>query len=322
MKLRRLFNLISIIFLFLIIMTTLSGCRNNQDDTVNIKVNQMECFSGKTKQEIYDIRKKYVAKSIFKSKDYEPNEEVFGQIEDGLPWRSIFTELCTFTPIAETKGWSEESRFINNPELLLGIRNGCGTLISKAEENNKPTYYCFSTMGYFMPDKITYSKNKKLITVYYKDFHNIPSKYISYYFETINAQDFGYKYGKMIPNNEISFKNPKDNISTRIYKFQDFIHKGDSCGVEGGCNNCSPYIEGFEFSPLLTLYNRQSKEMNIKLWKERPNDDNTEADMNYRVVFLNTPIKNNSLYNTFNDVKVTFSIIKDTINRIRFDIKE
>lgn len=308
------FSLITIVFAIFM----LSGC--GKDDTVNIKINQMECFSGKTKQEIYDIRKKYVAKSIFKSKNYEPSDEVFGQIEDGLPWRSIFTELCVDSPISETKGFSEESRFINNPALLIGLRNASGTLISKAKENGEPTYYCFSTMGYFMPDKITYSKNNNIITVYYNDLHNIPMKYISYYFETINAQDFGYKYGKMYTTDKISFKNENDNISTRIYKFQDCIHKGDSCGVEGGCNNCSPYIEGYEFTPLLAFYNKEKKVIDFKLWKEEPTDENVAADINYRIVFGYTPIKNEFLYKTFNP-KGTISFIKDIINRIKYDIK-
>lgn len=167
MNLKKLFNHSLMIILFASLMITLSGCKNNgeADDTVNIKVNQMECFSGKTKQEIYDIRKKYVAKSIFKSKDYEPSEEVFGQIEDGLPWRSVFTELChnEDNKEFETRGPSEESRFINNPIMLVGLLHWGHT----------PTYYrrCDGTIGWAVPYRITYSENDKLITAYYKNMH-------------------------------------------------------------------------------------------------------------------------------------------------------
>lgn len=261
----------------------LSGC--GKDDTVNIKINQMECFSGKTKQEIYDIRKKYVAKSIFKSKNYEPSDEVFGQIEDGLPWRSIFTELCLDSPISETKGFSEESRFINNPALLIGLRNSSGIDLTKKENERYRVCFCDNSLLWIVPNKITYSKKNKLITVYYKDLHVLPYQLIGYYLETINAQDFGYKYGKMYTTDKISFLNENDNISTRIYKFHDCIHKGDSCGVEGGCNNCSPYIEGYEFTPLLDYYNKEKKVIDFKLWKEEPRDENVAADMNYRIVF-------------------------------------
>ncbi len=301
MKKLLILSLIPIMFSLFI----LTGCK--KDDTINIKINQMECFSGKTKQEIYDIRKKYVAKSIFKSDNYEPSEEVFGQIEDGLPWRSVFTEVCTNSPIAETRGFSEESRFINNPILLIGLRNGSGINVSDKNNINIKLDFCDGRVSWIFPDKITYSKNKKTITVYYNDLHILPTKFISYYIETINAQDFGYKYGKMIPNNKISFKNPKDNISTRIYEFQDFIHKGDSCGVEGGCNNCSPYIEGYEFSPLLDYFNKEKKTIEFKLWKTKPQKDDVEADMNYRIVF---DYKNSS-----SEMKkdVLFNIVPDHI---------
>ncbi len=299
MKKIHIFMLIIGIFLIFI----LSGC--GQDDTINIKVNQMECFSGKTKQEIYDIRKKYVAKSIFKSDNYEPSEEVFGQIEDGLPWRSIFTEVCLFNPISETKGFSEESRFINNPILLLGLRNGSGINVSDPINKDIKLDFCDGRVAWIFPDKITYSKNKKTITVYYNDLHILPTKFISYYIETINAQDFGYRYGKMIKNDAISFKNPNDNISTRIYEFQDFIHKGDSCGVEGGCNNCSPYIEGYEFSPLLNYFNKEKKTIEFKLWKTKPRNDDTEADMIYRIVFdyknSSSEMKKDVLFNILPD---------------------
>lgn len=292
MNLKKLFNHSLMIVLFASLMITLSGCKNNgeADDTINIKVNQMECFSGKTKQEIYDIRKKYVEKSIFKSKDYEPSEEVFGQIEDGLPWRSVFTELChnEDNKEFETRGPSEESRFINNPIMLVGLLHWGHT----------PTYYrrCDGTIGWAVPYRITYSKNNKLITAYYKNMHAL-NKDAIYGIETINAQDFGYRYGKMISNDEISFFNSNDNISTRIYEFQNFIHRGDSCGLEGGCNNCSPYIEGFIFAPLLNSKNKQTKILVFQLWKSKPKNENTTCDLTYKIIFDYS--KNEKEYNKY-----------------------
>ncbi len=89
-------NVYVVFFALIMTIFSLTGCAKNQanDDLIEIKVNGMRNFSGKTKAEIYKIRKYYVSKSIFKSKDYEPSEEVFGQIQDRLPWRSIFTEVC------------------------------------------------------------------------------------------------------------------------------------------------------------------------------------------------------------------------------------
>ena len=266
---------------------------NTIDEVIEIKVNPMECFSGKTRQEIYDIRKKYVAESIFKSDNYEPSDKVFGGIQDGKPWRSIFTEFCcySYSKQTETKGYSEESRFIDNPALLVAVKSGWYYYIDKFEKGDTEHSKCFSSMSYFMPDKITYCKNKRLITVYYDYIHNFRMPPVSLYLTTINAQDFGYNYGKMVKNGDLIFFQPKDNISTRVYEFQDFIHTGNSCGVPGGCNNASPYIRGYDFYPTISDTARRPVNIDIKLWKQKPKSDEDEADMNYRIVFkYNVPM--------------------------------
>ena len=86
---------------------------------VDIPVNLPTAFSNLTKNEILDIRKKYVATSLFANQNYTPSESVFGSIEDNKPW--ISTNLChkPDEPL-RTDGVSEEARFINNPTILVG----------------------------------------------------------------------------------------------------------------------------------------------------------------------------------------------------------
>lgn len=269
-----------VFFVLVLAMFCLTGCAKNKanDDVIDIKVNGMRNFSGKTKAEIYKIRKHYVSKSIFKSKDYEPNEEVFGQIEDRLPWRSIFTEACSagLKPV-ETKGWSEESRFIDNPAMLIGLYN------KPIRKNHQAR--CDGTLAWVIPYRITYSPKEKLITAYYSNLQFLAA---TYDIETINAQDFGYKYGKMYSKHKIYFLDKNDNISKNIYEFRDFIHRGQSCGVPGGCNNMSPYIKGYVFTPILGIsgtYSFLKHSIDFKLWKQKPKDSDVTPDMTYRIVF-------------------------------------
>ena len=49
-------------------------------------MNEPEAFGGKTKNEIYNIRTSYVKQSPFWYEGYTPSDNVFGEIEDGLPW--------------------------------------------------------------------------------------------------------------------------------------------------------------------------------------------------------------------------------------------
>lgn len=301
-----------IIFFVLVLgMVSLTGCSSNKinSDVVEIKVNGMRNFSGKTKAEIYKIRKYYVSKSIFKSKDYEPNERVFGAIKDRLPWRSIFTEACCAgLKQVETRGWSEESRFIDNPTMLIGL-----TYEAPRERNRSRRY---GTLAWVIPYRITYSPKEKLITAYYKNLQILNAIYS---IETINAQDFGYKYGKMYSKHKIYFLDKNDNISKNIYEFRDLIHRGQSCGVPGGCNNASPYIKGYVFNPAggvsKTYHPLFNHTFDFKLWKQKPKDSDAVPDMTYRIVFDYTA-RNRDGVQAFVDNDNCIGVILELVNMI------
>ena len=65
--------------------------RTEQEEKNKIRIpfNSPTHLSYKPKEEIYDLRKHYVNKSIFADANYEPSNEVFGQIESNKPWNSI-----------------------------------------------------------------------------------------------------------------------------------------------------------------------------------------------------------------------------------------
>lgn len=236
-------------------------------------------LSYKTKDEIYNLRKEAVKKSIFNSPEYQPSEEVFGEIEDKKPW--IRDNICVPINTLEISisGNSEEARFILNPSALVMIDypfiNGCEENKYIAHEN---------------ASEIKYNSEKNEILVTY-DMLNIPTlTNQSYYkFSGLNARDLGYKYGyidKLKSTFELKFVND-ENIGNSVTEFQDYLHTGSSCRHKGGCNNGSPlqpmlhfanpYIQNSEY--------KLDKEIYIKLWKNEPNSESDKPDIVERIIF-------------------------------------
>lgn len=216
---------------------------SNDTSLKYIHVNPMLPFSGKTKAEIYAIRKKYVNTSIFSGSDYEPSDEVFGSIEDNKPW--ISNNVCRDKqddPM-DTTGPSEESRFINNPSILIGLEYPFGFY------NVTDHGYCRTDKTNLIPQIVLYDPQQKLITVTYMQLPFETNDWTFYDFNGVNARDFGYKYlylDKSKSTYDITFNNP-ENISKGVYELNNFIHLGFSCRAKTGCNNGSPRQEFIEF---------------------------------------------------------------------------
>ena len=63
-------------------------------------------------------------------------------------------------------------------------------------------------------------------------------------------------------------------------KFLDFIHLGNACKVDGGCNNASPY------QPEMAFYFRKfPADMTLSLWKNKPIYKNQPADIYLKMIF-------------------------------------
>ena len=235
-----------------------------------IPVNPLSSFSYKSKQEVFDERKKYVSTSLFAYPGYEPSEKVFGQIEDGKPWISISFEEKN--GMSDVEGLSEESRFINNPSVLVAADyNG---VIQSGDEIGRYNY------RNTMPSSIKYIQSENLIEVVYPTMHLKGS----YRLDGMNARDFGYKYARLDNNKSKNvYMQDFNSIATDIVEFRDFIHTGGSCRVPGGCNNGSPH------QPMLVFkYPDQSWEvvLYIKLWREKPSSYDEPADINERIIIL------------------------------------
>lgn len=240
-----------------------------------ITVNQPIALGGKTKAQIYALRKKYVQKSIFASANYKPSDEVFGEIVDGKPWLSVdVCEKIEGQPLIG--GASEESRFIANPALLVAIEYPFFQLPSTDPD------FCAEQRTKMIPQSIRYIADKKTIVVTYE---NLPfstrDKSTFYTFNGLNARDLGYKYVH-IDNRKSNYRpdfTENDNISSGVKEFQNYIHTGGSCKQPGGCNNGSPRQSFLEFRNDSMRYRYNNRVIYIKLWKNMPASPDSQSDI-------------------------------------------
>jgi len=236
-------------------------------------INPLEEYNYMSKADIYRIRKKYVQTSLFASEDYEPSEEVFGQIEDGKLWWGLRQITCS-QGSDNASGLSAMSRFINNPNLLMA------TFFPRSYTLNSETKdYCNSEFAKSIPYEITYNKKLNLITAKYKLGRIAVDNKHCMILIGINARDFGYNYVFINKLSNISMSESY-NASNEIYQLRDFVHTGGSCQMKGGCNNISPRQTELEY--YVTDF---PAEINIKLWKNRPISKFSGADINYKIIF-------------------------------------
>ena len=243
-----------------------------------VRLNQPIELSYKSKEDIFALRKKYVAKSIFSIPNYEPSQVVFGQIVSGKPWIGIDICLDPKTKHSVITGPSEETRFIANPSMLVAIE------YAFAWDNKYGYEFCNSFENQLIPIGINYKKSDNEIIVKYSKLpFNAYAPY-TYTFNGINAHDLGYNYAYVDLKKStlnLKFPNLPNNLSTGVQQFHNYIHLGSSCGHEGGCNNGSPRQPSMEFE-----YNprNQGGEIYIKLWRQRPLNKNMPADINERII--------------------------------------
>lgn len=252
--------------------------KNSDDELTEIKVNAPTEYDYLSREEIFNLRKKYVNDSIFASKFYSPSNEVFGAIEGGKPWYGE-NVACPFSAKDITKGYSARSVYLNNPAVLVGPIQTLGY------KYPQDTPFCQNKLLNFIPQKILYSKNANLIIVNYNAnnslIHNIqePQYGMPFGFVGLNARDLGYKYGYAVSYKNIIFKE-NNNISNHLYTFRDFLHTGGSCKVPGGCTNTSPLQPEMDF-----VITQLPAHITFKLWKNKPASLQENAEIMFKVKF-------------------------------------
>lgn len=237
--------------------------------TGSVPLNPMSEYNDKTKEDIYKIRKNYVEKSMFQNRNYKPSEEVFGKIADKKPWLGIEAATCKGKGKNAHKGLSEESRYINNPTVLIGL--------DRLNFDEKPQNQC-SPIDYLQPVKINYSKDENTIKVIFEVSEYKGTLGRNFLLKGLNARDLGFKYSFADNTKNVVFIE-KNNISTDIYEFKDSIQLGTACGVKGGCNNAVPYQKELSYAVI-----KYPASIHFKLWKKKPKNINTKSNINFLII--------------------------------------
>jgi hypothetical protein len=273
-----------------------------------IKLSQMRELDFKTKKEILELRRARVApyfeairqhykrpapkqprrtlwQRIFggtaeaappPTGDYKPSPAVFGQIVSGKPWWGMLG-ISYYGPGEKgIAGPSEESRFILNPYLFVGLIEKNARVFKGDDSFAREIYPIprnlvmdFTTMK----GEVTYaiSTYMALAQQYgYQDAREPKLTLVAY-----NARDFRFNYLALDGERTKNIKYRKGAIHPIALK--QYIHLGGSCGYQGGCNNMSPK------QPALDIAVQQlPATIFTKLWKKRPSKgDQSAPDMEF-----------------------------------------
>ena len=258
----------------------LPAINTNLEEVIYIPISPLKELSGLSKAEILEMRRDAVKTSpIFSDMNYTPSPEVF-RIDDGMPWISMNAALnwSKATDKQKIEGVSRDSAGILNPELLY--------YISVSEGQKADTHYVVLYKDFdFLPYKAEYYPNTKTITVYIKNERVEHGRYQTITLADANAHDLGYKYAYMDKYKNVGFYKEKlyknNRLNSGIKEITGWYMHGPACGIPGGCNNYAPYWQYYNQFYLDGI----PASINIKLWKEKPNSPEQEADINYRMVF-------------------------------------
>ena len=261
--------------------------RVQPENSQRIEFNQLTDYDGYSKTDIYNLRKKYVNRSMFKSDNYEPNEDVFGRLQDGKYWLGTENLRCRAIPNDAahiSTGDSYVSRLINNPAFLVGVDLSMGWNTPEPEKYR----VCSDKKMLLIPNSISYSRDLNMITAVIpvnKIVIGVESPYI---LNGLNARDLGFKYGYVFNKENIEFANKTSSIDKELYTFKDYLSVGGSCGIEGGCNNIFQRHNNlmFYFGDEYRLRLDSTRAIiDFKLWKEKPVSVLSKPDMYYRLIF-------------------------------------
>lgn len=236
------------------------------------------------RESVFALRKEYVSRSLFAKEDYKPEDSpVLSGIQSEKPWVGLFSEGKYLSKKFKiNQGVSEESRFLNNPNVLVGLAISTVQTCAKDEDNPALTT---------LPKKLSWVPDLKTVVVEYNlsDYYKVAlcegqrTRKHEFRLTGINARDLGYPFVYANELENITFLN-EGNISSSPAELSDYIHTGGACGLEGGCNNGSPYQPNLVFY-LNRLPEKAKTSMRLKLWKKAPLNALAPADANLLMLF-------------------------------------
>lgn len=247
--------------------------------SIEIPIQSMAEFDGASRDEVLHhrldaistLRSNPVLAALIPG-DYAPISSCFGQIESGAPWWGIHGIFFFGPGQRSISGPSEESRFLLNPLLLVGVVEN-RAFITKESPDDSTSYYPRLRALSIVPATRTIQAGYEVGG--YLDHLRRIGQYVDekpqFSLSAYNARDFGYNFVAIDTTRSRGARTL--NAATVVASNLHFIHRGGSCGYPGGCNNMSPHQAEIEFSAL-----DLPATVVVKLWKAAPFSPEHDAD--------------------------------------------
>ena len=256
---------------------------------VVVPLNLASDLNFKSRDAILEMRFKEIARnSVLIKGNYEPSMDVFGDIEDGKPWWGMAGATVYGAGEKSIVGPAEESRFILNPLLLVGLNSATAEIwrsdrITEEDIGNRNFPYFWAPANLqFDPSSssasVEYNVGDYLLRIIGTGKLLRPVNTANFSLVAYNARDFGYDY--------IYLDTKKSTNVTNMYgsfqpvRLRQFIHCGGSCGYPGGCNNMSPFTREID----RLVFTDLPAKLVVYLWKRYPGSIDRPADFTMNIL--------------------------------------
>lgn len=229
-----------------------------------------------SKARVFALRRTYaLAYPELVGTAYAPSEAVFGGIEDKKSWIGIVGMTYYGYGMHVIDGPSEESRFIANPYLLVGLHEPHSYDLTR-QPGLKPRGI------YPRPRRLQWRCDSRVAMVTYDvtQFladaaacrHHVILKDRRFDLIAYNARDLGLAYCAVDP--EGSREVVAGFSPGRVYQIPFMLHCGGSSRYPGGSNNMSPSAPAFS-----VVVKKLPARVSLKLWYQRPVSADDAPDM-------------------------------------------
>lgn len=248
-------------------------------------------LDGLTRDAVLDLRRQRVARHPDLIREYQPSPAVYSRIVDGLPWWGMLGHFVHGPGQRSIDGTSEESRFLLNPFLLVGIDLFGASIWNQdfawdpaelaavpLEEAALPLWVEPASLTWWPAEsraEVVYDVTTFLdrVAELAATPPTLPLGGTSLMPQ--NARDLGFDFLHVDLDASTHIAQP--GHSSEPIRIRSFIHQGGSCGYPGGCNNGSPYQVQLDHIVLEELPAR----MVIQLWRTRPAGPAAASDMEF-----------------------------------------
>jgi len=237
-------------------------------------------LDGKTRAQILAAREREVARfPQLLEGPYRPYAGVFEAIEDRLPWWGLVGLYHAGPGDHAADGLSDQSRYVLNPFLLAGLREGrvfgCGVPATDAKVQPPEVRRLQWTLG---PSPVVF---EEIALGPYFDALDLDVREAARDFDLIlyNARDFGFRSFAIdgAGTRNVTPKRP----GQRPWRLTHLLHRGRSCGLPGGCNNVSPGSDEYKIR-----VDALPAIIRVNLWRVLPREAGPRPDL---VVVIELP---------------------------------